>query len=116
MKHDSAASSLVLVRWTSSRLLFTTPKGGCEACHTTPHGTQFAGRTCDVCHGTDVFRPATRFDHNRDATFSLKGAHENVPCNRCHATGVRGGKTVVNYRPVSGKCEPCHGENLKKGS
>ena len=116
MKHDSAASSLVLVRWTSSRLLFTTPKGGCEACHTTPHGTQFAGRTCDVCHGTDVFRPATRFDHNRDATFSLKGAHENVPCNLCHATGVRGGKTVVNYRPVSGKCETCHGENLKKGS
>jgi len=70
-----------------------------------------------VCHGTDVFRPATHFDHNRDATFALKGAHENVPCDRCHISTRRpDGTTVVIYRPVSGKCEACHGEKVRRGS
>jgi len=57
----------------------------------------------------DAFRPARRFDHNRDAAFSLKGAHANVPCARCHRS-VAGpsGKPVVIYRPVPTACEACH--------
>ena len=121
MKHPPASSSLVLAQWVFPRLLFAAPKNGCEGCHQSPHGTQFSARAdrgaCEACHGTDVFRPATRFDHNRDATFSLKGAHENVPCDRCHTAAARpDGKSVVVYRPVSGKCESCHGEKLRKGS
>ena len=121
MKHERNASSLVLARWSGPRLLFALPKGGCEACHETPHGRQFATRTdrgaCESCHGIDSFHPATRFDHNRDATFSLKGAHEHVPCARCHTENGRdGGRRYVIYRPVSGKCEACHGENVRRGT
>jgi len=85
----------------------------CGDCHENPHGDQFASRKdagrCDGCHTADAFAPAGKFDHNRDASFSLKGAHERVPCNRCHQTDTRsptpGG---LIYRPVSGKCESCH--------
>jgi hypothetical protein len=85
----------------------------CADCHRTPHGNQFAGRPdqgrCDACHTLDSFIPAGRFDHNRDTRFSLKGAHEQVPCNRCHLPDRAGGAPGrLVYRPVSGKCEACH--------
>jgi len=85
----------------------------CADCHESPHGDQFAARKdagmCEACHSADAFAPAARFDHSRDAAFSLKGAHEGVPCNRCHPTDTRSpdARRLV-YRPVSGKCESCH--------
>lgn len=88
---------------------------GCADCHRDPHGGQFAARRdggrCDACHGVDVFAPATRFDHDRDAAFPLRGGHERVPCNRCHPTDLTApgpGPRLV-YRPVSSRCESCHG-------
>jgi len=121
MKHPAVNSSLVLVRWSSPQLLFGAPKAGCEGCHQTPHGRQFATRAdrgaCESCHGVDTFRPATRFDHDRDATFTLKGAHAAVACNRCHSSSRdASGKSFVIYRPVSGKCEVCHGDRVRRGS
>lgn len=119
MERPRATSSLVLAARTIPRMLFGAPPGGCRGCHETPHGSQFARRSdrgaCESCHATAAFRPATRFDHNRHAAFSLKGAHAGVPCARCHPS-VRqaGGKTVVIYRPVSSKCESCHGENVRR--
>lgn len=85
----------------------------CQSCHENPHGTQFVARkdrgACDGCHGTNAFAPATRFDHRRDASFALEGAHANVACAACHkaeSTATRGLRVV--YRPLSGKCESCH--------
>ena len=120
LKHAAATSSLVLAGWSFPRLLFAPPKGGCEACHQTPHGAQFAARrdrgACESCHGTDTFRPATRFNHDRDAAFTLKGAHARVACNRCHPTSRDpAGKSVVVYRPVSSKCEVCHTNSVRTG-
>jgi len=105
-------SSLVAVKATFPELKFEAP-AACSGCHRTPHGTQFDSRAdrgrCDACHGTDGFRPASRLDHDRDTKFPLKGAHERVPCNRCHPTDTQGGdpRRLV-YRPLSGKCEDCH--------
>jgi hypothetical protein len=87
----------------------------CADCHETPHGNQFAARKdagkCDACHGTDGFAPAARFDHNRDASFSLKGAHEGVPCHDCHPSDTKSrDPRRLLFRPVSGKCESCHAE------
>lgn len=88
-------------------------KTACADCHDNVHGDQFAGRRnggrCDGCHGTDGFRPASRFDHDRDASFKLRGGHENVACSRCHhADGKTGTPGRLIYRPVSGKCASCH--------
>jgi hypothetical protein len=113
MRRASAPSTLALARWSGPPLLFAAPKGGCAGCHENLHGGQFAtrpdGAACETCHDTDAFRPARRFDHNRDAAFSLKGAHTGVPCERCHrTTRGAGGKPVVIYRPVPNACEACH--------
>ncbi len=93
-------------------LTFSTSRTTCEACHRTPHGDQFASREggrCDRCHGEDRFVPAERFDHDRDAAFSLKGAHRTVACVKCHAPErVTGGATMVRYRPAPLACEECH--------
>ena len=123
MQHPATTTSLVAARWTFPGMRFAMPAGGCAGCHESPHGSQFTQRrdrgACESCHSVEAFRPATRFDHDRDATFSLKGGHTHVPCNRCHSPS-RGasGKPVVIYRPVSGKCETCHsdGQTLRRGS
>ena len=114
MRRAAATSTLASAgRWSGPALAFAAPAGGCAGCHTNPHGSQFAARgprgTCETCHGVDAFRPATGFDHNRDAAFSLKGAHTGVACDRCHRT-TRGadGKPSVIYRPVATACEACH--------
>ena len=83
----------------------------CATCHANPHGAQFANRkvqSCELCHGVASFVPAPLFDHERDASFSLRGAHAKVACARCHERTDVGGVLVTTYRPLSGKCESCH--------
>ncbi len=110
-----ARSSLLLAVTRGATLTFAVTKQSCQSCHQSPHGDQFAARkdggACESCHGVDGFRPASRFNHDRDATFSLKGAHASVPCAKCHASRPdASGKPRAIYRPVSGKCESCHGD------
>lgn len=84
----------------------------CADCHATPHGDQFSGpqaRDCATCHSERGFQPPDRFDHQRDAAFSLEGAHASVACTRCHAPEpVPGGGTRVRWRPVPRQCQDCH--------
>lgn len=93
----------------------------CADCHKTPHGTQFEGRRggseCSVCHGVESFAPATRFDHERDAAFSLKGGHQDVACIKCHpksAATADGAITPIVYRPLGTSCESCHARGSVK--
>ena len=77
----------------------------------TPHGTQFDARQggCAACHTADAFVPAGKFDHTRDASFALTGAHEKVPCAQCHKAAPKSADPkVLMYRPLSGRCESCH--------
>jgi hypothetical protein len=118
MRNLPALRSSLVGSGVSKAVLSLTAASACADCHQTPHGDQFASRKdggrCDACHGVDAFVPASRFDHNRDANFALRGAHEAVPCNRCHLTDLASGKPRLTFRPLSGKCETCHGE--KKGT
>jgi hypothetical protein len=91
----------------------------CAACHESPHGAQFSGRkdrgACEGCHGLDRFAPATRFDHDKDAAFTLTGAHAKVACAACHKpVGDAAGVKRIVYRPLSAKCESCHTADVAK--
>jgi len=94
-------------------LAFSDARRRCAECHRSPHGDQFEARkdhgACESCHGLDAFAPASRFDHDRDASFKLEGAHAKTPCARCHPSArAADGTRRVTYRPISGRCESCH--------
>lgn len=109
----SGESRPVLLRQAAVRSLSLEAPTACAECHQTPHGGQFASREdrgrCEACHSAERFRPADRFNHDRDTRFRLRGGHERVPCNRCHPSDVTAaGGVTLRYRPVSAKCESCH--------
>ena len=113
LKRPGRTTSLVASGPAGPRLRFAVEPAGCENCHENPHGDQFAAGSapggCERCHGVDAFRPASRFDHERDTSFLLKGAHEAVRCASCHVPGTdASGRPMVVYRPLSAKCESCH--------
>ena len=95
-------------------LTFAIARQECVSCHAGPHGDQFAkpasrALSCERCHGVDLFKPATRFDHGRGTAFALEGAHRGVACARCHATvKAPEGERIVRFRGVSTACESCH--------
>jgi hypothetical protein len=108
-------SSLLLARAQAVRMPFTTKGSTCDSCHQNPHGLQFArrrdGGACQSCHSEEAFRPAGRFDHNRDARFPLEGAHARVACARCHVSRtIAPGKVLVLYQGISRECRSCHVE------
>lgn len=89
-----------------------TARAECASCHEDPHGGQFLssdGRpSCLRCHTASNWEP-TGFDHQRTSSFSLAGAHENVPCYLCHPrAGASGERRVISYRGVPRTCEECH--------
>lgn len=110
----AAASTLLLPARNVARRQFTSARPAtCASCHESPHGAQFDGRkdhgACGSCHDVDRFAPASRFDHDRDASFALAGAHAKVACAKCHTSDPRaGGVSRTVYRPLSAKCENCH--------
>ncbi len=106
--------SLLLLRPATPAMLFALKDSRCEACHKSPHGSQFArrraGGACVFCHNEDVFKPASRFDHNRDSSYPLEGAHLRVPCAGCHPTRKDpAGRPMVIYQPIPRDCKSCHG-------
>ena len=80
-----------------------------QVCHPDdPHAGQFAGRTCDSCHGNRTFGiPA--FDHER-TDYELDGAHIGLDCAACHfSEPASDGSQVTRYRPLGTECTDCHG-------
>ena len=106
-------STLLAAAATARPLRFDEKGKHCADCHASPHGDQFARRkdqgACESCHALEAFVPASRFDHDRDASFPLTGAHARAACAACHRAEPRTGKSPrVVYYPVSHRCESCH--------
>lgn len=84
----------------------------CESCHAEVHEKQFAvnGATdCAACHQPQGWH-ALVFDHEKQSTFALTGAHKRVECRQCHREERRGERTFVRFKPMSTKCESCHAQ------
>jgi hypothetical protein len=83
----------------------------CASCHagSSPHGSQFTGRSCAACHDAADWKGASRFDHDR-ARFPLTGMHRTVRCAQCHTSSRgSGSKVEVRYRGVAySSCKSCH--------
>jgi hypothetical protein len=84
----------------------------CEACHKDVHLGQFVHaarpKTCDQCHTPEAWT-ALVFDHEKDSLFKLKGAHEKLPCAKCHKLQREGTAEFVLFRPIDKRCVNCHG-------
>ncbi|HYL12562.1 MAG TPA: hypothetical protein VEV41_05985, partial [Terriglobales bacterium] len=78
----------------------------CVSCHlkdfqgsTNPnHVQQGFAQTCQTCHTTSAWQPAT-FDHSQSG-FPLTGAHATTQCSQCHINN--------NYNITSTTCVSCH--------
>lgn len=78
----------------------------CSGCHTDPHLGQ-VGAACERCHADSSWGPL-RFDHNRDSTYRLEGAHRAVACVACHYRERLSGKEVARLKPLGSACTDCH--------
>jgi len=86
----------------------------CASCHDDVHRGQFtrdgAARVCTECHDTEVWQPASGFDHAR-AAFVLTGRHLEVDCVRCHEPLPAAGSAPPSPRftgLVFASCTDCH--------
>ncbi|GAB4178718.1 MAG: cytochrome c3 family protein [Rhodocyclaceae bacterium] len=96
----------------------------CLACHRAedPHKGRL-GEKCERCH-TEKSWKETRFDHDRDTRYPLRGLHRNAKCAACHRDPAFREKTpeacVACHRKddeakghrgrYAEKCESCHTE------
>lgn len=95
-----------------SKWRFVGVSTACASCHRDPHLGQFAAAgvtACERCHTTEDTR-ATGFDHGRDSSYPLDGAHKAVACALCHRTETKDGRAFVRYTPVPKTCRGCHGK------
>lgn len=87
----------------------------CMACHEDYHAGQFAARAdkgeCASCHTVAGFSPSL-FEPAQHATsrFPLRGAHEAVPCGRCHAVTEIEGKGTHRFAWSDLSCQACHAD------
>jgi hypothetical protein len=84
----------------------------CVACHRAEdrkkgHQGRF-GDECGSCHD-DAGWKQTRFEHDRDTRYPLKGRHRLASCHACHRAGSP-------HEKPSTSCAACHrADDMKKG-
>ncbi len=96
-----------------------TPKK-CFSCHAIKdvHQNRF-GKKCQDCH-TEKKWDKTKFKHDRDTDFKLKGKHKATTCHTCHTVADSKKKKPKGKKAVR-NCYSCHrlddvhkGKNKKK--
>lgn len=84
-------------------------KTECIACHKDVHQNTL-GTNCASCHTTEVFKPATLFDHAK-TEFPLKGKHKTVDCRSCHEVVVSNNELLQKFSGVPfNSCAECHND------
>lgn len=96
----------------------------CASCHKKDdvHKGGIA-QACSTCH-VDTGWKETSYDHGKDTGFALKGKHDGLKCDDCHANGryKQTPKTCLGCHKeddehkgrFGGKCETCHVDSAWK--
>ncbi len=97
--------------------LFKLTATECHDCHNDPHAGQFANsdpvKLCQDCHSDQDWRDL-QFDHNKNCSYPLEGAHKKVECQLCHKSEQSGDLIFARYRPIAKNCRDCHSGALKE--
>lgn len=77
----------------------------CVACHRQAdvHKARL-GEACQSCHNARHWK-LVQFNHDRQTTFALTGAHLRVACATCHGAPAPAGRKIA---PVATDCGGCH--------
>lgn len=80
----------------------------CNDCHIDFHKGEFSqnGKTrdCSDCHSVNGFSPSSfTVERHNATTFSLKGAHGNLPCHSCHKP-----QGEWKFKEIGNRCSQCH--------
>jgi hypothetical protein len=94
----------------------------CVACHRKDdvHKGRFGAR-CESCHDDRKWKPAARFDHDRDTRYPLRAKHRTLKCETCHrgllfqeklqtACLACHRRDDVHRGALGVRCESCHSE------
>lgn len=81
----------------------------CAVCHESPHRDALASE-CQQCHGQERWEDVPGFDHGRDTTFALTGAHRAHECAACHGDDLTFAAHGLDIAPVAAPflCASCH--------
>jgi hypothetical protein len=93
----------------SSPILFSAKEfKDCKPCHTSPHGSKFADKTCQSCHTPEGWKIVASFNHAQ-TKFPLTGKHSNVLCAKCHTEMAAKEKGTLAFKTKEfTDCKPCH--------
>ncbi len=81
----------------------------CVTCHVDVHRNTM-DQNCALCHNTQSFKPADKFDHNK-THYPLLGKHQTVRCESCHKLNQSNPKSIIFEGIAHQQCSSCH-ENV----
>lgn len=87
---------------------FSDARRECLACHQKDdHHKGRLGTRCESCHNVRHWK-SWDFNHDRQTSYPLTGAHQQVQCEQCHSQPAPTGKPVA---PTGQRCIDCHGKD-----
>ncbi len=110
-KHKSVTCGKCHMEKDANKIVFkfASLNSDCQTCHKDVHFGQFDknGKTdCSQCHNSENWNPV-KFDHEK-TQFSLKGAHQNLACSKCHSQVIEGSNRFIQFKLKDFKCASCH--------
>ncbi len=100
-------------------------EAACDACHDKDDAHQGGlGEKCATCHDEKSWNES-RFDHDRETKYALRGKHREAKCATCHSKNAYSEKAptecIACHRKddahkgqLGGKCADCHSEKSWK--
>ncbi|MEY4139701.1 MAG: hypothetical protein RLZZ371_1883 [Pseudomonadota bacterium] len=95
-------------------LRYKDARSDCYSCHQKHDKHKLAfGKQCESCHNVRAW-VLVSFDHDKQTSYPLEGAHRQVACEKCH---TKPAATDKRSAPIGSKCVSCHqGHDIHSGA